>query len=157
MASSFYFQISTEQVLLALEGALEADELEHWKALLQRRVQMPRKAYEEWAKHCLLPFGATLSTGSGFASSSSFLRLKGLLKLSSHPTQGSSASEDEKPVSLEWLDEEEKASGLKPGQVRRHRLVLMGDLTADGGQQFQVSLFSLMRTVLILVQYLYTV
>lgn len=128
VASSFYYQISTEQVLLALEGSLEADELEHWKALLQKRVQMPRDAYVQWAKHCLSPFGAALSTTDWWWSPSA-------------------TSSNETSTPLKWLDEddEEEEEGmerqradLKPEQVARHRLLLMSDRTAGGGQQFQV-------------------
>lgn len=135
VASSYYFQISTEQVLLALQGSLEAEELENWKALVQKRIEMPREAYNQWAMFCLEPFGASLSTDSEYRKKAA-QRLKRFL--SAKLSRQQAASLEQGTLQLEWIDDEKAAQDLKPGQVRRHRLLLMDNRTADGGQQFQV-------------------
>ena len=61
MASSYYYQIKTEQALVALETAMDLDRLSAVRGDLARQIKMPEEDYEKFVKKYLGPLGVSAS------------------------------------------------------------------------------------------------
>ena len=66
MAGNFYYQIKTEQALVALEARMEMDELEAFKEQLANVISSPLEVYRKFVANSLRPLSVSVTkTGGG--------------------------------------------------------------------------------------------
>eukprot|EP00092_Neocalanus_flemingeri_P037052 GFUD01040338.1.p1 GENE.GFUD01040338.1~~GFUD01040338.1.p1 ORF type:complete len:1135 (+),score=193.14 GFUD01040338.1:117-3521(+) len=65
MASNFFYQVKTEQVLVALEAQMELEELEAFRVQLGDIISSPLEDYHKFIANTMRPFSLTVTKGLG--------------------------------------------------------------------------------------------
>ena len=65
MAGNFFYQIKTEQALVALEARMEMDELEAFKEQLATVISSPLEVYRKFVANSLRPLSVCVTKAGG--------------------------------------------------------------------------------------------
>ena len=65
MAGNYYYQIKTEQALVALEARMEMEELEAYKTQLSAVISSPLEVYRKFVANSLRPLSVSVTKSAG--------------------------------------------------------------------------------------------
>ncbi len=80
MASTYYYQIKTEQALVALETFTELDRLTTYQSYTSRQITLPQNEYKEFVQKHFGPFGVDVGGGNLSPYNKLQIECKGLLE-----------------------------------------------------------------------------
>ena len=86
MAGNYYYQIKTEQALVALEARMEMEELEAYKTQLSAVISSPLEVYRKFVANSLRPLSVSVTKSAGGPYCQLDREVTGLLNRYSLPT-----------------------------------------------------------------------